>query len=104
MKHFGIALSLALIVGAGIALPGTGPASAQSGGGYDLSWSTIDGGGGQSTGGSYTLGGTMGQPDAGASSGGSYTLGSGFWLGGSNGSSGSGSPATQQIFLPVMMK
>ena len=31
--------------------------SAQSGGGYDLTWNTIDGGGGTSTGGAYTLNG-----------------------------------------------
>ena len=37
----------------------TPPANAQSGGGYDLSWSTIDGGG------LYSGSGTIGQPDAG---------------------------------------
>lgn len=51
-------------------------------GGYDLSWHTIDGGGGTSTGGGYTLSGTIGQPDAGTMSGGSYTLTGGFWAGG----------------------
>ena len=56
---------------------------AQSGGGYDLSWSTVDGGGETfSSGGVYTLGGTAGQPDAGLLTGGSYTLGGGFWGGG----------------------
>jgi len=56
-------------------------ALAQAGGPYDLSWSTVDGGGHTfSTGGAYTLGGTAGQPDAGALSGGSYTLSGGFWL------------------------
>lgn len=30
-------------------------------GGYDVVWSTIDGGGGTSTGGNYTLSGTLGQ-------------------------------------------
>ena len=49
------------------------PVQAQSGGGYDLSWSTIDGGGGMSTGGGYTLSGTIGQPDAGILLNGSYT-------------------------------
>ncbi len=40
-------------------------ANAQSGGGYDLSWWTIDGGGITfATGGSFNLGGTVGQPDA----------------------------------------
>jgi hypothetical protein len=54
-------------------------ARAQSGGGYDLSWSTIDGGGGTSTGGAYALSGTIGQADAGAQAGGTYTAGGGFW-------------------------
>ncbi len=57
------------------------PASAQSGGGYDLTWNSIDGGGITfSAGGSYLLGGTIGQPDAGTMSGGSYTLNGGFWV------------------------
>lgn len=57
------------------------PALAQSGGPYDLSWSTIDGGGHVfSTGGAFELGGTAGQADAGPLNGGSYTLSSGFWL------------------------
>ena len=55
------------------------PALAQSGGGYDLSWSTIDGGGGRSSGGTYVLEGTVGQPDAGAMTGGAYALAGGFW-------------------------
>ena len=46
---------------------------------YDLSWFTIDGGGGTSTGGNYSLTGTIGQPDAGTLSGGSYTIAGGFW-------------------------
>ena len=55
-------------------------AYAQTGGGYDLSWSTVDGGGGTfSTGGTYELGGTIGQPDAGTLSGGAYSLEGGFW-------------------------
>jgi hypothetical protein len=52
---------------------------AQSGGGYGLTWSTIDGGGTTSSGSGYTLTGTIGQPDAGALTGGGYTLGGGFW-------------------------
>jgi hypothetical protein len=52
---------------------------AQSGGDYDLTWSTIDGGGGMSTGGDYVLSGTIGQPDGGTMSGGDYRLEGGFW-------------------------
>lgn len=49
---------------------------------YEISWSTIDGGGGTSSGGQYVLTGTIGQPDAAWSSGGSYELLGGFWPGG----------------------
>lgn len=53
--------------------------SAQTGGNFDLSWSTVDGGGGSSTGGAYALSGTIGQPDAGNLAGGDFTLNGGFW-------------------------
>jgi hypothetical protein len=57
-------------------------ASAQVGGAYDLSWSTIDGGGATfSTGGVYSLGGTIGQPDAGALASGATACTGGFWAG-----------------------
>jgi hypothetical protein len=49
---------------------------------YDLSWYTIDGGGGRSSGGPYELLGTTGQPDAGWSRGGDYELLGGFLSGG----------------------
>lgn len=71
-------------------------ASAQSGGGYDLTWNTIDGGGATfSTGGSYSLGGTIGQPDAGSMSGGTYQLAGGFW---------GGSSINSKIYLPLVLK
>ncbi|MHC4763091.1 MAG: hypothetical protein ACYS71_06960 [Planctomycetota bacterium] len=57
-------------------------AFAQAGGIYDISWSTIDSGGGTSSGGSYVVMGTTGQPDAAYSAGGSYELLGGFWPGG----------------------
>jgi hypothetical protein len=61
----------------------TSVALAQEGDGYDLSWSTVDGGGHTfSVGGDYELGGTIGQPDAGSMSGGDYVLCGGFWSGG----------------------
>ena len=72
---------------------------AQSGGGYDLSWSTMDGGGWTfSSGGAYTVGGTAGQPDAGLLSGGSYTLGGGFWGGGAL------SNPKYVIYLPLVLR
>ena len=73
-------------------------ARAQSGGGYDLTWSTIDGGGATwSEGGGYALGGTIGQPDAGVLSGGGYTLAGGFWGGG-------GAAAQYRIYLPLVLR
>ena len=47
--------------------------------GYEITWWTIDGGGGEVTGGTYVLNGTVGQPDAGKSSGSHFTLYGGFW-------------------------
>jgi hypothetical protein len=51
-------------------------------GDYQIVWSTIDGGGGQSAGGQYVLTGTIGQPDAGYSASENYELLGGFWPGG----------------------
>jgi hypothetical protein len=51
-------------------------------GDYQIVWSTIDGGGGQSSGGQYVLTGTIGQPDAASSAGSNYELLGGFWPGG----------------------
>ena len=84
-----IIVTLALLFVASIAL-------AQSGGSYDLTWNTVDGGGAMfSTGGSYALGGTIGQTDAGALSGGSYALMGGFW---------GGAAAVFGLYLPLVMK
>jgi len=73
------------------------PTLAQSGGGYDLTWSTVDGGGGTfSTGEGYSLGGTAGQPDAGVLAGGGYTLAGGFWRG--------GALAKYKVYLPLVVQ
>jgi hypothetical protein len=86
-------LTLALLVAA---ILGVGAALAQTGGGYDLTWSTIDGGGGGSAGGNYQLAGTLGQPDTGAAlSGGVYSLSGGFWGGASTGS---------KLYMPVVRR
>ena len=50
-------------------------------GAYDLSWHTIDGGGGISSDGTYTVMGTIGQADAAWSAGSRYELLGGFWPG-----------------------
>ncbi len=71
------------------------PASAQIGGGYDLTWNTIDSGGYMfSMGGAYSLGGTIGQPDAGTVSGGAYTLTGGFWV----------DVGGNRLYLPLIVK
>ena len=53
-------------------------ALAQTDGGYDLSWNSIDGGGQTSTGGDYALTGIIGQPEAGVLTGGEYAVEGGF--------------------------
>jgi len=63
--------------------------------GYDLSWWTVDGGGGQLSAGGYVLDGTTGQPDASAPlTAGGYTLAGGFW-------SGSVTPH-HSLYLPIV--
>lgn len=81
MRKLGLIVALAVLILLALLVTRIAPASAQSGGGYDLTWNSIDSGGGTfSTGGNYSLGGTIGQPDAGTQSGGSYTLTGGFWV------------------------
>lgn len=47
---------------------------------YSVHWSTVDGGGGNSTGGVYAVTGTIGQPDAGPTmTNGQYAVAGGFW-------------------------
>jgi hypothetical protein len=73
--------------------------SAQSGGTYDLTWITIDGGGAMNlAGGTYTLSGTVGQFDAGAQSGGTYALNGGFWA------NVQAVADTIKIYLPMILK
>ncbi len=47
---------------------------------FDLSWHTIDGGGGSSIGGGFELAGTIGQHDAGVVSNIEYEISGGFWV------------------------
>ena len=69
--------TLALLAVAALALLVPDGAVAQP---YEVSWWTVDGGGGSSTGGPYVLTGTAGQPDAGGPFAGSpFGLHSGFW-------------------------
>jgi hypothetical protein len=83
-------------VAAALLLAAAAQAAGQSGGPYDLSWWTLDGGGSTySTGGAYSLGGTAGQPDAGLQTGGRYALSGGFW--------GSSTAAMHEVFLPLVL-
>jgi hypothetical protein len=94
MKHFTmtgrttvlVTIALLLIVSTALARSG-----------YDLSWWTVDGGGGTASGGSYTLAGAIGQPDAGILTGGDYTLGGGFWGGGV-------AAAGYKVYLPMILR
>ncbi len=68
-----------LIAGSATARNGPGPD-------FEITWYTMDGGGGTSTGVTFTLSGTIGQPDASPieSTGGVYNLNGGFWGGGAS--------------------
>lgn len=71
--------SLAVGVVFGVALGSN--ADAQTGGGYDLRWSSLDGGASTSTSASYRLSATIAQPEAGNLTGGAYAMHGGFWHG-----------------------
>ena len=65
---------------------------------YEISWWTVDGGGGTLSEGAYSLSGTVGQPDAGqALSGNGYTLVGGFWY-------GVAAPEWYDLYLPVVLR
>ncbi len=85
-----LALFLLFVVGVVVAY-------AQVGGGYTLTWWTIDSGGQQAAtgGGGYTLRSTVGQPDADpvASFSEKYTLLSGFWPSARN---------VYRLYLPIV--
>ena len=82
-------VTIVLLVASGV--------QAQTGGGYDLTWWTVDGGGGKASGGSYVLIGTAGQPDAGSAlTGSGYELVGGFWPG--------GGAAQYKIYLPLALR
>jgi hypothetical protein len=94
--HLQRRLALVLLMLLVAAVLGKGVAVAQTGGGYDLTWSTIDGGGGSSAGGGYQLIGTSGQSDAGMIlSGGGYSLSGSFWSGVSIGG---------KVYLPLIRR
>lgn len=66
-------------------------------GSFDLSWWTVDGGGGTSSGGDYSLTATAGQAEVGAlMQGGTYELAGGFW--------GAGGQPEYDLYLPVVLR
>ena len=93
-RWFLLLLILALLV-----IGGGSSARAQTGAGFDLSWSSIDGGSVvHSRGGAFQVSASLGQPDAGqAMQVGAYTLTGGFWA---------GVPAESEyrIYLPFTVK
>ena len=72
MKRSAFLLGLLLLVA------GSTAALAQSGGGFELQWSSINATG-TSRGGDYTLSATAGQPDSGHMAGGDFGMTGGFW-------------------------
>jgi hypothetical protein len=65
---------------------------------YEISWWTVDGGGGTLNEGAYSLSGTVGQPDAGSAlTRNGYTLVGGFWY-------GVAAPAWYDVHLPVVLR
>jgi hypothetical protein len=99
MRHRIYVRNSGLIVAAAAILLLAGVAAAQTGDGYDLTWSTVDGGGATfPSGGVYSLGSTVGQPDAGLLTGSEYALDGGFW--------GDGALAwvAYEVYLPLVMR
>ena len=97
------ALAIAALAGAilsGEPVSAKAQAAAAAPTAFDLSWWTVDGGGGSLDGGGYSLSGTTGQPDAGALSGGAYTLSGGFW----GALPSAPPPAGWKLMLPVVMR
>lgn len=76
--------------------------NAQSGGDYELTWTTIDRGGGALTGGDYSLVSSIGQPEPGATqNGGEYSLNGGVV---DAGNSGQTTPTQQQLYIPAIKR
>ncbi len=92
MARLAFALLVVLVLAS--ALRAAGQSLVPEAGSYDLSWWTIDGGGGASSGAGTTLDGTSGQPDAGVLTGDVYGLAGGFW---------GGAALPYPFYLPMIM-
>jgi hypothetical protein len=71
--------SIALVGLVLVTLAMVGVVAAQSGEGFEITNSTVDGGGRYSARGPFWVGGTIGQPDSGAHTGSEFELTGGFW-------------------------
>ena len=99
-RQFSIGLFGAIILVVLVALAPV--AFAQSGGPYELTWTTIDAGGGTVTGGAYNLVSTIGQPEPGpGAGGGGYSLTGGVW-----GGAGAAAPPLcgKRVYLPMVFR
>ncbi len=92
MRRVYVALLILAVLASGMAV---GVAGAQTGGGYDLHWDVLGGGGYDPMSGSgYTLTGTLGQTAIGVSSGGGFQARHGFWY----------PLAVARLYLPLTIK
>lgn len=101
MKPKGI-LALAFIAALAVLVSLAPAVRAQSGGPYELTWTTVDAGGGTLTGGAYSLVSMIGQPEPGAAAaGGGYTL-----TGGVVGGAGAVAPpiGAKRVYLPMLVR
>ena len=95
MKRYLILIALVLLAAAATSAGAQAETPVAPAADYEITWYTLDGGGGTLTGGVYTLDGTVGQPDAGTLIGSSYSLAGGYW---------SGSATTHRVFLPLVLR
>ena len=94
-KRWSLLLPITLLI---LLLAGLGQAAlAQSGGGFNLSWHVVSGGGGPATSSGFQLNGTVGQPgvNAGLLTDGSTQVGPGFWY---------GIGGEHKVYLPLMLR
>ena len=100
MKRSSILLTLVILLPLATAQAGVGNSPlASPSADYEISWWTVDGGGGAfSTGGDYELSGTVGQPDVGPALGsGQYRLVGGYWY-------GVGAEQEYALYLPSVLR
>ena len=83
-------LILALVAVLAALIAPTPAALAQSGGPYELTWTTIDAGGGTVTGGAYSLVSTIGKPEPGPAAGGAGAV--------------TPPPGNRRVYLPVTLR